>query len=87
MAMQSKLLSDHNDTIKSVTFYDEMVGGAPGGTFATVIANIDGTVSKIPKPKIPYDPFLLQLDGANVCFVQAVQLRIMSIRNSVGRAG
>lgn len=51
----------NNDELKSVSFWDEAIGGAPGGTIATLYANLEGKARKAPKENI--DPFLKLSDG------------------------
>jgi short subunit dehydrogenase-like uncharacterized protein len=68
MELQSKLVQEQSDTAQSLSFWDELKGGAPGGTFATVIANVEGKA--IEAPRVDFDPFLRLPDGSkssNVC--------------------
>jgi short subunit dehydrogenase-like uncharacterized protein len=44
------------DDIKCLTFWDANIGGAPGGTFATMFSILDGTARKAPKYRI--DPYI-----------------------------
>jgi short subunit dehydrogenase-like uncharacterized protein len=68
MELQSKLLQEQSETAQSLSFWDEVKSGAPGGTFATVIANVEGKA--IQAPRVDFDPFLRLPDGSkssNVC--------------------
>jgi hypothetical protein len=40
---------DCKDTLSSVTFWDSMIGAAPGGTLATIYAHLEGNGPKLPK--------------------------------------
>jgi hypothetical protein len=62
MELETKLLREQNDRIKTVTLWDEIYGGAPGGTFATLANNIEGKPIQ-PPHGVPVDPFLRLLDG------------------------
>ena len=75
MVLQQKLSEEQNDTVRRMVFYDEMVGGAPGGTFATIMTNIEGKA--IPAPRVAFDPFLRLPDGTkstNVCHAELSML-------------
>lgn len=61
MVLQQKLYEEQGDYVSSMAFYDEMVGGAPGGTFATIMTNIEGKAIKA--PRVAFDPFLRLPDG------------------------
>lgn len=49
------------DELEAVTFWDEAIGGAPGGTFATMMDFVDGS----PPPKVKSDPFFKTLEGGD----------------------
>jgi short subunit dehydrogenase-like uncharacterized protein len=61
MLLQQKMHEEQNDSVHHMVFYDEMVGGAPGGTFATIMTNIEGKAVKA--PRVEFDPFLRLPDG------------------------
>jgi hypothetical protein len=68
MLLQQKLYEEQKDSVDRMIFYDEMVGAAPGGTFATIMTNIEGKAVKA--PRVEFDPFLRLPDGTkstNVC--------------------
>lgn len=59
MKMDELLRRECGDELASATFWDESVGGAPGGTFATMLNAVEGDSL----PKLDHDPFLEQADG------------------------
>ena len=68
MMLQQTLDQEQNDSVQSMIFYDELLGGAPGGTFATIMTNIEGKA--VEAPRVAFDPFLRLPDGTksdNVC--------------------
>jgi hypothetical protein len=77
MKMQEMLRKDCQEDWKTVTFWDEMKGAAPGGTYATIFNAITGKSLK--PPRCDFDPFLRLPDGskseyickANLPFVPA----------------
>ena len=62
MELKSKLMNEQNDFAQSLSFWDELKGGAPGGTFATIITNVEG--KSISPPRVEFDPFLRLPDGS-----------------------
>jgi short subunit dehydrogenase-like uncharacterized protein len=54
MKLNELLVKQCDDELASATFWDETVGGAPGGTFATIVATVEQTVRL---PEIEKNPF------------------------------
>lgn len=61
MWKMEQAMKENNDRLKSVTFWDEFVGEAPGGTFATIMAFLDGNVKP---PPVAYNPLARNQAGA-----------------------
>jgi short subunit dehydrogenase-like uncharacterized protein len=72
MKLQEILQKDCNDQLKTVTFWDEAVGGAPGGTYATVLNAIDG--GSVKAPRADFDPFLRLPDGTKSDYIVQAEL-------------
>ena len=65
--MQKALQASANDDLATVTFWDEMKGAAPGGTYATLW---EAARSPIPRhPAATMDPFLRLPDGTKSAHV------------------
>lgn len=62
LKMKERLQRECNDKLQTVTFWDEMMGGAPGGTIATMFAFIEGRAVKAPRAE--FDPLLRLPDGS-----------------------
>lgn len=73
MKLQSVLQNDCNDNLVKATFWDEAIGGAPGGTFATALNAIDGKIVK-PPATITVDPFQELPDGKKSEFTAVADL-------------
>lgn len=61
MKLQEALQKEFKDDLTSVTFWDEAVGGAPGGTIATLFSAVDG--KSVKAPHADFDPFLRLMNG------------------------
>jgi len=72
MKLQQALKEECQDDLQTVTMWDEMVGGAPGGTLATFFANLDGKA--IQAPVADFDPMLRLPDGSKSPFVARADL-------------
>lgn len=72
MKLQELLKSECQDDLETVTFWDEAKAGAPGGTLATLMANIEG--KSIRAPRADFDPFLRLADGTKSQYVAKTNL-------------
>jgi len=59
MKLRESMEQECGDDLVSVSFWDEFVGEAPGGTYATIVTALDG----LKPPPIAYDPFVRRADG------------------------
>lgn len=75
MKMQEKMRTECNDDLKTVTFWDEMNGAAPGGTYATIFNGVTGKSLK--PPRCDFDPFLRLPDGSKSEYVCKADLPIL----------
>jgi short subunit dehydrogenase-like uncharacterized protein len=75
MKLQSILKKECNDNLVAATFWDESLGGAPGGTFATVLNTIDGESTK--PPPNTNDPFLKLPNGSKSEYVAKANLPML----------
>ena len=62
MMMQDIMKKECNDDLEKATFWDQAIGGAPGGTFATVLNGIDGGI--VQPPPVEVDAFSRRPDGS-----------------------
>jgi short subunit dehydrogenase-like uncharacterized protein len=67
MKLAETLEKECQDELTSVTFWDDAVAAAPGGTLATVMAAIEGKA--IAAPRANFDPFLRLPDGTKSQYV------------------
>jgi len=61
MAASNYLKENHNESLKSIKFFDEMKGAASGGTIETLFESMTHPESK--KTELGYDP-LLKISGS-----------------------
>lgn len=59
--LEELLRVECGDELESVSFWDQLVGSAPGGTFATLLLYVDGMYQD---PKFDIDPFLKKPDDS-----------------------
>ena len=71
MKLQQELREQCGDDLKTVTFWDEIKGAAPGGTLATIYNAIDGKSVKAPRGA--FDPFLRLPDGSKSAYVTTLE--------------
>jgi short subunit dehydrogenase-like uncharacterized protein len=72
MKLQELLRQQCDDDLETVTFWDEAVAAPPGGTLATLMANIEG--KSIRAPRADFDPFLRLPDGSKSQYVAKTNL-------------
>lgn len=65
--MQEMLQRKCGDDLKTVTFWDDLRGSAPGGTLATILNALGGKTIKAPRGE--FDPFLRLPDGSKSKYV------------------
>lgn len=72
MKVQEILAAECKDRLTEINFWDEAIGGAPGGTIATLYTILDGTAIK--SPKVNVDPFQRLPDGTKSDFRSELDL-------------
>ncbi|GKY93159.1 hypothetical protein MPSEU_000283900 [Mayamaea pseudoterrestris] len=75
MKLQSILKKECNDNLVSASFWDQAIGGLPGGTFATALHSIDGVPVKHVSGGV--DPFLRSPNGSKSEYVATPKLPVM----------
>ena len=65
--LQELLKQECDDDVKTVSFWDIMRAGPPGGTIATLLTYVEGKSIKVPKSD--FDPFLRLPDGSKSNYV------------------